>query len=165
MRPFWLHPSPLLCVCVQHSPLLYNCPHPPPQFFVFQFLLLLSLFEVWRETVGVDGMMWLQIDALWAWKAAKCAACSFKIACWFISIIVFEESYGCFVLPRPQTRGQIKSKAGEVAAAAAAAAATNDLHHGAALRTCERWISTQSLFQHSNRRWHNLIGKESSPSN
>lgn len=64
MRPFWLHPSSLLCVC-RHSPLLSGCPHPPLSFFCFSVSPAVSLF---CKSVGVDGVMWLQIS-LWAWKA------------------------------------------------------------------------------------------------
>lgn len=43
-----------------------------------------------------------------------------------------------YFLLRLQPRGQMNPKAGKVAAATAA---TNDLHRGAVLRTCKRWIS------------------------
>lgn len=71
MRPFWLHPSSLLsgCAGTRHCSKVAHI-LPPPCYFVFQFLLLFfrSLWSVKRDSVGVDGEMWLQIR-LWAWKA------------------------------------------------------------------------------------------------
>lgn len=71
MRPFWLHPSSLLAGCAgtRHCSKVAHI-LPPARYFVFQFLLLCfrSLWSVKRDSVGVDGEMWLQIS-LWAWKA------------------------------------------------------------------------------------------------
>lgn len=50
-----------LCAGTRHCSLVAHILPPPPPLF-FGFSCSFVLLQVWRETVGVDGVMWLQIS-------------------------------------------------------------------------------------------------------
>lgn len=149
------HPLCSLCAGTCHC---FTVAHILPPCFCFSVSPApFARTSVKKESVGVDGVMWLQI-CLWACKAVLSVQLLTLYAWWDLNVTVSTlRFYDCpeaalgghmnicawkvlvltvaFFLPRPQTHGKINPKAGEVAAA------TNDRRHGAVLRICERWMS------------------------